>query len=110
MTEDNKLNDLQTAVELALQEPVPEQNPDRVPYLFEKVRFGFNRNLKPNQFPLGKSDKPKFIPKLDASGEPVKLPNGGAVMVKDLSGIKFWHEGKLISKAEHDELTNGVGK
>lgn len=105
-TEDQKL--MEQAVEKALATPVPEEVNQKAPYLHQKVKFGFNRNLKSNSFPVGQKPKPSNLPKLDASGEVVKLPNGGDSLVKDYSNVKFWYNGKLISKAEHDELTNGV--
>jgi hypothetical protein len=101
--EENK--DLEQAVEEALKTPIPAPVPDIKPYLHQTSGA---RGLKGNTFPLGQKSKPSNLPKLDASGEVLKLSNGGDILVKDLSGIKFWHEGKLISKAEHDELTNGI--
>ena len=104
----NEKDLLEKAIEQAMETALPEKEEPKLPRLYEKVRFGFNRNLKANSFPVGQKSKLSNLPKLDASGEAVKLPNGGQYLVKDYSTVKFWHEGKLISKAEHDELTNGV--
>lgn len=97
---------LQKAVEEAVAMPVPEEAPKEKLWLHQTARI--HKRLKGNTFPLGQKSKPANLPKLDASGETLKLPNGGAVLTKDYSNVKFWHEGKLISKAEHDELTNGI--
>lgn len=97
---------LEKAFEEANALPVPETKEKVKPWLHSTAYF--NKGLNANSFPMGKGKKSPNLPKMDASGEVIKLPNGGAVLVKDYSNIKFWHEGNLISKAEHDELTNGV--
>ena len=107
MTNENELDkDLEKAVEQALETPLPAPVEDRPLWLHEKASL--HKGLKANTFRLGKREKSVNLPKVDAEGQALKLPNGGDIMVKDYSDVKFWHNGKLISKAEHDELTNGV--
>ncbi len=104
--EENESSILVKAVEEALKVPVPSQEtPDLM--TFQKCapdRVG----LPKNKFRVGSKEVKVMAAKSDSEGKPVVHGNGGHIYLKDYSNIKFWHEGKRISKAEHDELTNGV--
>lgn len=114
MTNTEEKSTLETAVKQALATPEPEQQ-ERKPYLFETVGRTF---LKGNKFPVGKKAQAELKPKV-VNNQVVELHKprtvvnhktktativGVSIMVKSYGHVKFWHEGKLISKAEHDKL------